>query len=666
MVDLNEIKTHLPEEVAERLTPDPREHGKYVCPFCPSGSRPGSTHDGAFSINPDRIHWKCFACDRSGTIIDLVSQLDNISTNEAIQRLKDKYGTSAGSVHRKPEPEPEQLPQDFSEYLEICHADLKDSPGFEYLRRRGLTEETMNRFNLGYGKDLKNQPCIVMPHDRRGTYYTTRAISDTAEKKHLKPAGVKAILFNAAALYQPEPCFIVESQLCAMSIVQQGGSAVALSGTAGKQLLISLLDKQKPSAVLILSLDNDQPGQTAQADLAEQLKERGITFMQYNVAGECKDPNELLQKDPDLLKGSIAAAGEVAAALIKTESEKEREKYLNQTTAAIFPDFEKYLTENAGRPPVPTGFPSLDKILNGGLTAALYIMGAISSLGKTSWMLNIADNIAAAGHDVLYFSLEMSRHELMAKSISRISFQRAGKNGSPLGDTFSTFEVLNSRGKSLTFTQNAALTASMKQYCSTIGQHLWIFSGVGNVSTDDVLQAVDDHIRITGNKPVVFIDYLQILAPEDIHLSDKQNTDRSVVKLKNMSATHDIPVFCISSLNRSNYSEPINMAAFKESGAIEYGSDVLIGLQLYGIGYQPDEKEKDRLKRIRSIIEKAEKEPQTEIEVRVLKNRNGQRGGSGKLLFEKKYNSFADVPSGFTPVYNDTPFEEEQDELPII
>jgi replicative DNA helicase len=156
---------------------------------------------------------------------------------------------------------------------------------------------------------------------------------------------------------------------------------------------------------------------------------------------------------------------------------------------------------------------------------------------------------------------------------------------------------------------------------------------------------------------------LQILAPEDIRSTDKQNTDRAVVQLKNMSATHDIPVFCISSLNRMNYNEPISMAAFKESGAIEYGSDVLIGLQLYGIDRKKGEKDNDRAVRVADIMRRAEDDSlPADLEVKVLKNRNGSRGGSGRLLFDKKYNSFAEVPKDFTPVGEKTPF----DTLPVI
>jgi replicative DNA helicase len=60
-------------------------------------------------------------------------------------------------------------------------------------------------------------------------------------------------------------------------------------------------------------------------------------------------------------------------------------------------------------------------LLDDGLYEGLYIVGAMSSLGKTTFVTQIGDQIANNGTDVLIFSLEMSRYELMAKSISRLT-----------------------------------------------------------------------------------------------------------------------------------------------------------------------------------------------------------------------------------------------------
>jgi replicative DNA helicase len=165
--------------------------------------------------------------------------------------------------------------------------------------------------------------------------------------------------------------------------------------------------------------------------------------------------------------------------------------------------------------------------------------------------------------------------------------------------------------------------------------------------------------------PVVFVDYLQILAPADPRSTDKQNTDHAVVELKRLSAAHDVPIFCISSLNRASYTEPIGPAAFKESGAIEYGSDVLLGMQVFGMDYEPGEKQTTHGGRVRKVLEAAEQADEIDIHVKVLKNRNGRRA-SAKMSFNKKFNTFRDVALEFTPFYGATPFDGDPEQEDIF
>ena len=71
------------------------------------------------------------------------------------------------------------------------------------------------------------------------------------------------------------------------------------------------------------------------------------------------------------------------------------------------------------------GIAGLDKALDGGLHAGLTVLGAVSSMGKTSLMLQMADTLAAAGRNVLFITIEMSRMELIAKSAVRGTKERA-------------------------------------------------------------------------------------------------------------------------------------------------------------------------------------------------------------------------------------------------
>jgi replicative DNA helicase len=151
------------------------------------------------------------------------------------------------------------------------------------------------------------------------------------------------------------------------------------------------------------------------------------------------------------------------------------------------------------------------------------------------------------------------------------------------------------------------------------------------------------------------------MAPVDIRATDKQNIDKIVLELKRLSRDFGISVLCISSFNRDNYMSPVNLSSFKESGAIEYSSDVLIGLQYYGMDYQEDETSIVRQKRIRNLIKDFElkgrnREPQS-IQVKILKNRNGSKGDF-VLNFYPMFNCFVE-PENNKTIGNDEVWSKE-------
>ena len=268
-------------------------------------------------------------------------------------------------------------------------------------------------------------------------------------------------------------------------------------------------------------------------------------------------------------------------------------------------------------------------------------MGAVSSLGKTTLVLQIADNIAAAGRDVLFFSLEMARSELMAKSISRNTFIKSIDQAGDKRHAKTLRQITSSNAlDSFTPEDGHIFQLAVKEYAAA-AEHMIIKEGIGDIGAEQIRDSITEYITLFPAKrpPVVFVDYLQILAPYDPRSSDKQNTDKAVLELKRISRDYNLPIVAVSSFNRDNYTEPVNLAAFKESGAIEYGSDVLIGLQLSGMDYKEGEKDGERLKRIRSLnqeaIDRAQEGKPIAIQAKILKNRNGRRGAADLNLYSK-------------------------------
>lgn len=689
MVDLNEIRLHIREE----LKPG-RERGKYICPLCGSGT--GARGTAAFSIDKDGIHGKCFSCNWYGDLFDLISARDNVDLQEATRKAIDRYSSAADrrrpseastgramswddSIREDEAPPPaaaaptvlQDQPstgagRDLRSEILAFHQQLSGSAGEAYLTGRGFTMDTMERFVLGY--DPQRQQ-VIIPYDRDLTYYGMRNIAPDARRSHDKPAGIDAPLYNAGAMYgDGDHCFVVEAPLCAISIMQAGGAALALGGTNTRLLEAAIL-KQRPAVPLVLCLDNDQPkedgrrpGQEAQAQLAAWLKAQGIPFFEANIAGEHKDPNEALQADPEAFARRIR---ETLQGIQGTKEQQEQEKltaYLGESAAGFVDAFLDGVSASADTPPIPTGFYGLDKLLEGGLYEGLYVVGAISSLGKTSFVLQLCDQIAAAGHDVLFFSLEMGRYELMAKSISRLTLDIVRDRGLSVHVAKTTRGILTGkRYEKYNQTELGVIEEAITRYRSEISGRIWFIEGIGNIGTAEIRLQAEKHVHMTGRRPVVVVDYMQILAPSDVRASDKQNTDKNVLELKRLSRDLKLPVIGISSLNRDNYQEPINTAAFKESGAIEYGADCLIGLQYLGMDYEEGEAEKARMKRIREIYKDNERKARegkgVEIQVKILKNRNGGKGTSDPLEFVPMFNSFREHPEGSTIANDeDNPF----------
>ena len=110
----------------------------------------------------------------------------------------------------------------------------------------------------------------------------------------------------------------------------------------------------------------------------------------------------------------------------------------------------------------------------------------------------------------------------------------------------------------------------------------------------------------------------------------KHYEKEAVLELKRISRDFKTPVIGISSLNRASYKEAISMEAFKESGSLEYGSDVLIGLQLNGAGQKNFDANEAKRKNPR------------EIELVILKNRNGSTGDKIELEYYPLFNYFTE------------------------
>ena len=248
---------------------------------------------------------------------------------------------------------------------------------------------------------------------------------------------------------------------------------------------------------------------------------------------------------------------------------------------------------------ISTGLDHVDKLLNGGLRPGLYLLGAAPGMGKTALALQIADNIAASGRNVLFYSLEMVKEELIDRSLCRISKQQNLKKPEIQTLTLRTIEdELRQNGlegasenliKPLMEYVNGTVDGSRKG----IARHLMV------IDTDEpYIEAIETSVNAFYDQNpdgVVFVDYLQLLRIA----ADPRTSADPILRLADISRRLKVlskraPLVVISSVNRESYYTVPGLDAFKASGDIEFSANA--ALVLCPAGYSDSTSENRTIK----------------------------------------------------------------------
>lgn len=665
-MNTSSAKDYAKTKIAEYLTSQFSVKSARTSFRCVSGTHEDKKPSMSYDSGRYKVH--CFSCNADYDIFDLYAIKHNLTPNskEVFEGVYNWLGISTD----KPKSDNSFLQgkntitslldevrdkgTDYRQFFIEAQKNLSDPDCVEYLKKRGISQATAKKYGLGYVKDwqspkglLKNKnlpktPRVIIPTSDYS--YATRDIRNELtdeQKKYSKTKEGGVNIFNVEALKQQLPCFVTEGEFDALSFLELGYNAVSLGSASNTRSFLKKIKELSNNCSLIIVLDSDDVGIKAVSALQKGLTE--ISNLNPNInffipdkfCGTYKDANEFLVKDKVGFGNEIKEAlsgledwisTEVQAKLEETEIEKS--DHLNESISNKISDFRAYINASKDDKILSTGFVNLDQYLDGGLYDGLYILGAISSLGKTTFAIQIADYLSSQGHDVLYISLEMSRYEIMAKSISRHTYLNCKKNSEDMYNPKSQGQILDGkRYESYTPLERDVIYHAGENYKQEASR-LWIYEVTDNLTVDNIKSLIEEHKKHTSVCPVVIIDYLQIITSIDHKLTEKQSVDQIVKRLKQISRDFKIPVLAISSLNRESYKSPISMQAFKESGGIEYSADVLFGLQLKGV----EAKDFD--------VEIAKSKTPREIELKILKNRRGRTGGS--LLFEyyPKFNYF--------------------------
>lgn len=512
-------------------------------------------------------------------------------------------------------------------YLEQLENNLDSTEEVKsYLNKRGITIETAHKYHLGAGANGMDYT-LVIPNDNGS--YTERYLDPLQNKDRYRKTGNG--LFNSKVLFDGDtrtPIFVTEGQIDALSIIESGYKAMATCSTTSIDLFVDeikkLLNQGKEIAPLILCFDNDKSGKKATEKTIAALektiaalknKEIEIEIDVFKFSKKYKDINEYFLKNKSSFLEEIEKIYDKNYILT---IEEEIENY-NSKETNINALYDLFYENKNNIDPISTGFKKLDEVLEGGLYGELYTVGGASGEGKTAFSLQMMDNIAQSGKDILIISLEMSRLELVARSLSRLTYDISTSIKHTFNEAYAKTEVgiSNLRRYKKYSKEELKVIKEAKDKYKEYAKRIHVIEGIGNITIEKITSVIERHIDLTGNIPVVLIDYLQLIAPEDARLSDKQIIDKTMLELKRITRDYNIPIVLISSVNRESYKgkkdASISMASFKESGSIEFTSSIVIALE----------------------VEKEDTEKKTrDIKLSVLKNRKGRRA---KFIYKYHY-----------------------------
>ncbi|MFA6528233.1 MAG: replicative DNA helicase [Candidatus Gracilibacteria bacterium] len=262
----------------------------------------------------------------------------------------------------------------------------------------------------------------------------------------------------------------------------------------------------------------------------------------------------------------------------------------------------------------PTGFKTLDNMLSGLQSSDLLILAARPSMGKTSFALNIAQNVAKAGKTVGIMSLEMSKEQLVERMFCALL-------------AVDSWKMRTGRLTEEDFARVGSIMDELNQ------SKIFIDDSVGNSIAE--LRAKARRLQAEHGLDLLIIDYLQLMSIGGGH-SSITNRVQEISEIsrafKSLARELRVPILALSQLSRAVEQRPSKipqLSDLRESGAIEQDADVV--MMMYREDYYEEDTDRAGL-----------------TDVYIRKHRNGPIGRI-ELMFKKEQMRFYDIEKKRVP-----------------
>lgn len=326
---------------------------KALCPFHHEKSP-------SLQISPQKQIWHCFGCGEGGDIFGFVMKYENVDFKEALKMLAQKAGVQLPE-YRPANPQEQNEKDllyrinDFAAryYHEILVKDKRGEAALEYLKNRGLSSETIKRWQIGYAPDdfhgleealARKKVSVadlvkagVSAKNERGQVYdrfrgritfpifnyngetvgfSARILRDDGKSAkyvnspetviYSKSKILFGLNFAKNAVRRADEAVVVEGQMDCIAVHQAGfENAVASSGTALTPEQLTMLGRLTKN--LKFCFDSDIAGQSASRRAGELALKQGFR-LKVIVLEQVKDPDELIKKSPGLWEKVVSEA----------------------------------------------------------------------------------------------------------------------------------------------------------------------------------------------------------------------------------------------------------------------------------------------------------------------------------------------------------------------
>lgn len=281
--------------------------------YCPFHS---NRHTASFSISCENGAWLCYnpACGESGNLVELVKRILHKNDFEALRFISSKQNEALENFDElleglmEDKPEFEEFPQ---ETLDRLHADLAGNKNArDYLESRGINQDSMQYFGLGYSNSMGMVVTPVHSPDNTPIGIVGRSIEGKVFKNSTNLPKSKTMFNIHRAKKIGSNVIIVESNFDAIRVHQAGfPNVVATLGGSLSSEQQKLLNKY--FSTIIIMTDADEAGRELGLSIANRLNTKDILWASYDYGKiyphDAKDVGDMTDQEiQQCIKNSVS------------------------------------------------------------------------------------------------------------------------------------------------------------------------------------------------------------------------------------------------------------------------------------------------------------------------------------------------------------------------